>query len=353
MTHSIAYNSQARGVIEKAHQGIWVRAAKNLPTYIGEKMDAQAKNKVHKLTRREIALSGKSKHMLSFRDFIDFCEQQVEAYNSRPHRSLPMVFDEALGRKRHISPNEAWAKGVKEGAQFVIVTPEESRDLFRPQREVKVLRGEVRLFGQIYFSLDLTEYHGEVVRVAYDIHDGSQVWVYDSQERFICTAGFEANKRAYFPESFLEQAGRKRAAGRERRLERKLEEVRLERDGVPLQLVNAAPPMLDVTPADLVDEQTTAAAVVYEEPVQLHTAPAAAARPMFMLESDRYEWLIQNVDAWNSSDMKFLVDFLNDPQGYGQLAQRFELLDMAWTPDLGELLNFRLGQIAGRAAGEN
>ena len=51
LTHSLPYNSQARGIIERAHQSIWVRAAKELPTYIGKDMDAEASNKVHKLTQ--------------------------------------------------------------------------------------------------------------------------------------------------------------------------------------------------------------------------------------------------------------------------------------------------------------
>ncbi|MEX3630540.1 MAG: DNA-binding protein [Burkholderia sp.] len=35
VTHSLPYNSQARGVIERLHQTLWVTAAKTLPSYIG------------------------------------------------------------------------------------------------------------------------------------------------------------------------------------------------------------------------------------------------------------------------------------------------------------------------------
>lgn len=319
MTNSIAYNSQARGVIEKSHQTVWVRAAKELPTYIGKTMDRQAMQKVHKITRKDVALSGRSKHLMSFEDFLVFCKKHVDSYNSRPHRSLPKVFDETLGRKRHMTPNEAWDKGVADGAQLVRIDQDEANDLFRPQREAKVLRGEVRLFGNLYHSNELTQYHGDVVRVGYDVHNAETVWVYDQQGRFICNAGFEANKRAYFPESFVENAARKRADGRARRLETKLKEVRDERDGGPFVLENVSSPTLQ----DIVGNFQV---IDMEEPAMVIAAPA---RPMFALESERYEWLMQNRDCWSSSDQQFLVQFAASDI-YESLRERFEALDMAW-----------------------
>lgn len=121
ITHSIPYNSQSRGIIERSHQTIWVRAAKTLPTYIGAVMDAQASQKIHKLTRRDVALTGRSKYLMPFADFIAFCNERIAEYNARPHRSLPMVFDGELGRKQHMSPDEAWTQGVKDGAQLVMI----------------------------------------------------------------------------------------------------------------------------------------------------------------------------------------------------------------------------------------
>ncbi|NPY05981.1 DDE-type integrase/transposase/recombinase, partial [Pseudomonas aeruginosa] len=54
MKNSLPYNSQARGVIERVHQSLWIRAAKELPGYIGADMDRQAKLATFKLTRRAI-----------------------------------------------------------------------------------------------------------------------------------------------------------------------------------------------------------------------------------------------------------------------------------------------------------
>lgn len=332
MTHSIAYNSQARGIIEKSHQSVWVRAAKELPTYIGATMDAQASNKIHKITRRDVALTGRSKYLMPFNDFLVFCRDHVDTYNNKPHRGLAKVYDEAKGRKRHMTPNEAWELGIKDGAKLVTVDQDESIDLFRPQKEVKVIRGEIKLFNNIYFSRDLTEYHGDVVRAAYDIHDAKTIWIHDQQGRFVCTAEFEANKRAYFPESFIEQAARKRADGRARRLENKLEEVRQERDGTGLVLENAPSPTLHIVPRGIV---AMAEIREVEDAVDLAESRIVAnaegpARPIFMCESERYEWLMQNRSAWSAADKQFLVQFTSSDI-YDGLRERFEILDLAWT----------------------
>lgn len=318
-THSIAYNSKARGVIEKSHQTVWVKAAKELPTYIGASMDRQAMQKVHKLTRKDVALVGRSKYLMPFADFLLFCKEKVDAYNDRPHRSLPKVFDEQLGRKRHMTPNEAWERGVKEGAKLVCVDQAEAVDLFRPQKEVKVSRGEIRLFGNLYFSRDLQEFHGDVVRVGYDVHNADTVWVYNQDGSFICNAHFESNKRDYFPESFVEQAARKRAEGRERRLQVRLAEVREEQNGGNFVLENApAPTLQDITGFDI---------GVLD--AQFSEVPAPASRPIFSLESERYEWLMQNQGTWTENDQQFLEQFVASDV-YESLRERFECLDMAW-----------------------
>ena len=42
MKHSIAYNAQAKGAIERSHQ-LFTHAAKMFATYIGKDMDGEAK----------------------------------------------------------------------------------------------------------------------------------------------------------------------------------------------------------------------------------------------------------------------------------------------------------------------
>ena len=90
-------------------------------------------------------------------------------------------------------------------------------------------RCEVSLFGNTYYAKELEEHHGDRVKVAYDIHDGEKVWVYNDKDVLICTAGFEANASDYMPKSAIEHAKDKRLAGREKRLNLKLDEVYAER----------------------------------------------------------------------------------------------------------------------------
>lgn len=236
MINSLPYNSQARGVIEKLHQTIWVNAAKELPGFIGRDMDRQAKQATFKLSRQALANAGgdaKAMPLMAWDRFVAFCEEKVAEYNNRPHRSLPKIADPESGRRRHMTPNEAWARAEAAGFAAHLVTDDEARPLFRPQALRTVRRCEIELFGNRYFARQLEEFHTEQLRVGYDIHDPAQVWVYDEDGRFICNAELDGNKRDYMPMSVIERARDKREAGRERRLENKLVEVRLERRGVP------------------------------------------------------------------------------------------------------------------------
>jgi putative transposase len=354
MTHALPYNSQAKGLMERSHLTIFVRAAKELPTYIGASMDAQAKQIVHKLTRKDVKAGVKSKYLMGFDEFVRFIADKIADYNARPHSSLPKIYDPVRGKKRHMSPDEAWAQGIKDGAAMVTISPEESRDLFRPQKECKIIRGEIRLFGNLYFSETLKEFHGDVLRVAYDVRDPATVWVHNSDGRFICNAQLNGNKDAYFAESVVEQAAVKRAKGREKRLLNNLEEVQAELEGArkPMTLENQPSKTLprtglELEPADFLPKLTLVTEAQYEveapAPMAMmampepETAPEvtptpapAPKRPMFDVESEHYEWLMTHKDQWTQHDARFLQRYLNEDDGYALLSERFELLEMAW-----------------------
>ncbi|WP_336148242.1 Mu transposase C-terminal domain-containing protein [Acinetobacter ursingii] len=228
MSHALPYNSQAKGLIERSHQSIWIKAAKNLPSYIGKDMDAEASNKMFKLTRSEIKQIGVSKGLIAWTDFLNFAAQVVSDYNNKPHSSLKLITDPVTLKKRYLSPLEAWNEALEMGAPIDRVEDWDAEDLFRPYEERKVRRGEIELFGNRYFSQDLSEYHGDTVLVGYDIHNADQITVRDEDGRLICYAKWNANKRAYFPQTKVEQARQRRADGRLRRLAVKQDEVRLE-----------------------------------------------------------------------------------------------------------------------------
>lgn len=234
MHHSIAYNSQARGVIERLHQSVWVKAAQSLQTYMGAKMDRQAAQSVHKASRQLVKkgvnlkgvpalanIQSLSPNMLmDWAEFTAFCEWHVEQYNNRPHRSLPKILD-VENTKRHMTPNEYWALKVEQGAKVIRIEEDEKHMLFMPQVMRVVQRGQVFLRNNRYFSMALEEYHGDSVRVAYDIHDAEHVWIYDDVGRLICKAQWNANSTAYMPVSVIEQSKDKRIDMQVKRLEAK------------------------------------------------------------------------------------------------------------------------------------
>ncbi|WP_171494434.1 Mu transposase C-terminal domain-containing protein [Acinetobacter brisouii] len=225
VSHALPYNSQAKGMIERSHQTLWVKAAKNLPTYIGKDMDSEASNVVFKLTRNEIKRFGTSKALMSWVDFIAYAAQVVEQYNNKPHSGLKRITDPATLKKRYQTPLEAWNEALEQGAPIDRVEDWDAEDLFRPYEERKVRRGEIEIFGNRYFSKDLEQHHGLNVLVGYDIHDANKVVVRDEDGRLICYAVWNANKRNYFPVSKVEQARQNRADGRLRRLAVKQSEV--------------------------------------------------------------------------------------------------------------------------------
>ena len=223
MKNSQAYNSQARGVIERVHQSVWVKAAQTQQTYIGEKMDRQAMQLVHKTTRKatkaNVNLKGvpalaniqslNPNLMMTWPQFMEFCEYFVDQYNNRPHRSLPKVLDVSQVR-RHMTPNELWSLKIEQGAKLITIGAEEKHMLFMPQEMRVVQRSYIFFRKDRYFSPELEEYHGDTVRVAYDIHDPMYVWIYDDVGRLICKADWNGNSEEYMPKSVIERAQDKR-----------------------------------------------------------------------------------------------------------------------------------------------
>jgi len=219
--HSIAYNSQARGMIERVHQTVWIRLARKLPTYIGDDMDRQAKQTVFKKTRKDIKEFGESKALIGWDEFLAIAADAVTAYNSESHSGLPRRYNTTTGRREHLTPQMMWDEQVtamdNAGTGLVLVSDAERDDLYRPYVQRKCLRGEINLFSNKYFSRELEQYHGEQMLVGYDIHDGSRVWVRDMAHRLITIAEFEGNKKAYFAQSALGDAREKRAQGQVKR----------------------------------------------------------------------------------------------------------------------------------------
>lgn len=283
--HSLPYNSQARGVIERLHRSVWVAAAKTLPSYIGADMDREASHLNHKLTRTGDK-NGVVHLALSWPQFIALCEDAIEAYNSRSHSGLPKFTDDD-NKRRHYSPNEYWRHRAETITEYEAktVNPDDAELLFKPRIKRTVARGEVQLFNNKYFSPDLALYHGEELQVAYDIHDADFVWIYGPEGEFICKAEWGGNEKAYFPKPVVELAREQRADTQIKLLEGKIDDRLQERNGgglvleaIPAQELPGNRGLMEKVVAQLEAAEAIepAAAVVPPKPKQTFTAMAPA-----------------------------------------------------------------------------
>jgi putative transposase len=221
MRHSIAYNSQARGVIERAHQTIFVQSAKQLPSYIGAAMDREARLAQFKVTRKALK-GGGAIPLIPFDVFIGFIDARVADYNAKAHRAL-----------KGTSPDLAWRAFEARGWQAHTLKPGDIDTLFRPRVTRTIQRAEINLFTNIYFARELAEFHGIDAQIAYDIHDPTRIWVYTPEGRFICEAQANGNRRHYMPVPVVQQARERRAKGRLARVDAKRDEILEELHGAP------------------------------------------------------------------------------------------------------------------------
>ena len=223
MQHSLPYNSQARGLSERGHQTIWVRAAKKLTSYIGADMDKHVGTKVHRISRRDLKEQGKSRLLPEFGVFMAGVEHEIAHYNSTPHRGLGRVRDPETGASRHMSPDEAWNAAIEEGWSPIIAPPVLVESLMRPQAIRTTRRGEVSWAGNNYFMADLTALHGQEIRIAYDVRDASKVWTYTMDGELIGPAKLDGNSSDYMPKTMMEIARDKRQQGQLNRAVNKVE----------------------------------------------------------------------------------------------------------------------------------
>lgn len=242
--HSLPYNSQARGVIERVHRSVWVPLAKTLPSYMGADMDREARQQNHKLTRPQ-AGGGVTRLPLAWDLFLRRCEEAIAAYHARPHHGLPKRADPVTGQRRHYTPDE-WAAHraevcAAEGYSPALIDPADTDTLFRPRVARTVLRAEIKLFNNVYYAGHLADDHETTVQVGYDIHDPERIWVYDEAGKYLGTAAFHGNSKAYFPQSVIEQGRDQRASARLQRLDRQARDIEAERTGQPaLEAIPAA-----------------------------------------------------------------------------------------------------------------
>jgi putative transposase len=242
-------NPQAHGLSERGHQTILIKAAQKLCTYIGSKMDGDTAQAVFKKTRKAMADGEKSDLMPEFDEFVNSVNFMAEKYNDTPHRGLPALRDPISRKLTHQSPNQSWQLGIERMKRELpqdewLVLSIDQPDLYRPTVERTCIKGEIQ-FGKLsnglakrYFSKELEHWTGQRVQVAYSPSDASRVWVRDLEhQRLLAVAELAANSSAYFAETELETARKKRGKAGLKRLENHAEEKRLEMYGpVPVMV---------------------------------------------------------------------------------------------------------------------
>lgn len=257
ITHSLPYNSQGRGIIERPHKTILVRLSKTYDSYIGKDMDKEAATRVHRLSRQQLSMGLQPKQIPTFETFFADLQNALDAYNHRPHRALPKIRDIETGKLRNQSPMESWKSALADGWEPLKAEAHVVEALVRPQVVRTTNRAEVRIFGGIYFLQALEGYHGQEVRVAYDFRNASRVWVHTLDGELIGEAVLGGNASPAMPQSLMDKATEKREKGQLARLVKKAKTVTGQ--DVELHVVPKAAPSAELTEQQLEDAREYAA----------------------------------------------------------------------------------------------
>lgn len=324
--HALPYNSQAKGIIERFNGTVWNPLARKLPAYLGREMDKEASAAAHKQVKSDIATFGASRLLTAWDDFRVMCLEAIAEYNARPHDGLPTMVDPATGRKRHMSPNEAWTAHVANGFEAVPVDEDIRDDLFRPYEIRSTRRSLVEWNKNTYFHKALEAYHGENVMVGYDFDEARYVWVREIDRRegqpgkLICVADFTGNKQSYVPLTYQKMAEEARQKGRLKRLEAKRRDIEAEtlapllidqREAVTVMPPVQAPvqtPAMPMRPMSLVIDNPA--------PVARQEAPQAADQPRrrgFASDVELALWALEHPAEVGANQLRVLRTCLQKP----------------------------------------
>lgn len=325
--HSLPYNSQARGIIERFNGSVYTPLAKTFSSYIGKDMDRQAGQLAHKRSRKELKETGGTRVLPTWQEFMAAMGEAIEAYNNLQHSGL--TIKGRSGRKRKVSPNIAWADAVEEGFEALLVSQDESDDLFRPYARRRTNRAMVSWNTNSYFHLDLEPYDGTDILVGYDIHDASKVWCREIDKsmgeeapgRLICVAEFEGNKTRYVPLSVEQAAIEKRAKGRLRRVYKKRDEIIAEASPHRFLTQSAQPivhtiPIQEHSPGISLATGENAGdgcAAISPSPAPSKSKPRVNAngRPFFTDDHELAIWLLENPSKMTETDRSLMRSIMN------------------------------------------
>lgn len=304
--NSIAYNSQARGVIERFHRSHLHPLAKSLATYAGPDMDKEAAKAIFKALKSP---GEAADLLLDWPQLMDLLRRSQALYNGRPHRGLPAFRDPVTGNKRHMSPDEAWNQALEAGWRPHEITEAEAREAFMPRERRTCRRGVISLWNNEYFAPALAHHHGRAVTVGIDIHDAGAIEVWDGETgQWLARALWNAHATAYAPQSRIEQAREKRMQGRLARLESKRADILAE--GAPVIELRPSPTPLPTRPIASAPILSTPSSLAGEGRGEGVTPTQDGVRPSFADETHYARWLLDNPHKVEASDRDYLRELL-------------------------------------------
>lgn len=324
IVHNLPGNSQANGIAENFNKYL-DECAKELATYQGKGMDSLTAKRVLRITQKMVKAQNigdlaEAKKLRveaqrvgcgvvfgSFQEAVDWVKRVVAEFNDRPHSELPKITDPFTGKRRHMTPNEMMAQFIADGWPHQPLAGDDLADAFRVHERKTVRRGKVSVMGQEYHHADLDHINGEQVLVAYDIQDGSRVWVKTLEGALICEAPFYA-ARGYRERSFYEIALDKRADAQQKRLQKKYDDIEAQR---PSALIDFQPaielPVMDFARIEEVREEVPA--VIASNVVDL-----PVPRPTFGTDASKFRWLMQNTDQITDLDEAWINYYRMTPE---------------------------------------
>lgn len=204
-TFAIPGNSKGKGLVEG-----WFKPFRDKhDKFFNDGLDYCGHDQAEEINRQLLQqLEKGTRNLKSLGEYRDSVARYVDSYNHRPQKK-------ALDGK---TPAELWQTLERVSVEM----PEQA--LMRPRETRIASRCCLALHNRRYEHQDLAHYDRRPVHVEYDLHDDSQVWVYDDKNRLICIAPIK-QKKAWLPTSRLEEQREKRKQGRLKRIQAKADNV--------------------------------------------------------------------------------------------------------------------------------
>ncbi|TAN50860.1 MAG: hypothetical protein EPN21_07880 [Methylococcaceae bacterium] len=316
-------NPQGRGLIERVWQTLTIPLARTFPTCQTKTMDKETLNKATRAINSAKARGEVPAFVPSWKQFIEALDAAIADYNANhQHRSLGGA-----------TPASVYAAKL-DPLTSVPLSADEVRELFRPEVERSTARGEVKLFNNTYYLRDLADLKaGTKVRVSYDIHDPSQVWIKDMDGRLIGVAAFEGNTKDGFAKPYMQRLKEQRVADTVQRRMEQIETARAELNAtIEMQALEALEadwqqeweereaaalvgavlaPVVNsaLTPTlsgSLSDSASRRLSQGEREPGNVVALRPERQRPTFFDDLEQLEWLANNPQAMTEKDFAWM-----------------------------------------------